>query len=101
PPPPPASPLFPSTTLFRSQRVPQLVRQHRQEFHPAPVRFLERLVQPCVLDGHRRAPRQLLRQLQVVGPVPASRDLELAKELARRDRKSTRLNSSHSQISYA
>src|SRR5438270_3183168 len=70
---PPRSTLFPYTTLFRSRRR-------------------------CVLDGGRR--RSLGRDLRRVrragrsppgrrGPRPGG------------DRKSTRLNSSHSQISYA
>src|SRR2546430_4555278 len=77
---PPRSTLFPYTTLFRS-----------------------------VLE--QRAPRDLVRDEGVAVPVAPDPGAELKKwrhlELLRRvglsqgDRKSTRLNSSHSQISYA
>src|SRR5690625_5623380 len=66
-PPPPLSPLFPSTTLFRSPRAD---RWHRPRHRPR-------------REG--RGDRQRSR---------ASRD-------PGRDRKSTRLNSSHVAISYA
>src|SRR3989475_3783472 len=68
---PPRSTLFPYTTLFRS--VPEAR-------HPADRRHQERATE-------RRAPR-----------VAAERDGDGP---AKPDRKSTRLNSSHSQISYA
>src|SRR2546430_9839224 len=73
---PPRSTLFPYTTLFRSEGR---LHAHR----------LERLRQ-FELVGHLEA-----RQVDV-----ARHRLELA-EPAVQDRKSTRLNSSHSQISYA
>src|SRR5436853_4055888 len=73
---PPRSTLFPYTTLFRSRR--HLVHQ---EYFAGPDRLFEELrhafVQP---DGHGAALRR--------------GDLD-------RDRKSTRLNSSHLGISYA
>src|SRR5947209_17081523 len=66
--PPPRSPLFPYTTLFRSQHIERLASElagHRgAEHHP-------------VFFGDRR------------------------KRLGDVDRKSTRLNSSHANISYA
>src|SRR5688572_32731197 len=76
---PPRSTLFPYTTLFRSRR------QHpRHDAHPH--------------DGGRAAHRSGgLRTRARVGRHPAP--ARAARE--RRDRKSTRLNSSHSQISYA
>src|SRR5207302_8894012 len=68
---PPLSPLFPYTTLFRSQAARRCRDSDRQPFHALLL----------VADlGHR------------VPHVPA--------ELFRRDRKSTRLNSSHVKISY-
>src|SRR2546430_5985041 len=73
---PPRSTLFPYTTLFRSLRI-------RRE-------------QPLV----RRQREQRRRALRHEGHD----DLERAEPTttdAREDRKSTRLNSSHSQISYA
>src|SRR5688572_31303910 len=69
---PPRSTLFPYTTLFRSRHDRHLLPHHRVEDH---------------IDLIRRDLRHLhagsLRNLNI------------------RDRKSTRLNSSHSQISYA
>src|SRR5947208_6458942 len=69
--PPPRSTLFPYTTLFRSLR--------------ARLRSSE-----CVALSRLRDPR--LQPGQAVRPVPEGAD---------RDRKSTRLNSSHQIISYA
>src|SRR2546430_9533136 len=86
---PPRSTLFPYTTLFRSQ-VPQLgtgevrvLERRRVAVELLPVGLRE---QRLDLLEHRRA--RIRRQ-----------DLELRER--RSDRKSTRLNSSHSQISYA
>src|SRR5947209_15452174 len=75
------STLFPYTTLFRSQL--RLRREDRR---------------------HRRA-RQIRRELQAEGaglqfPL-LPRDAERRARRARGDRKSTRLNSSHANISYA
>src|SRR2546427_3331007 len=76
---PPRSTLFPYTTLFRSRR----------DHHAAPAeRAHERrpaAVQPGILQELRPHGRE-------AAPGQAGRH---------RDRKSTRLNSSHSQISYA
>src|SRR2546430_5289500 len=71
---PPRSTLFPYTTLFRSPRAQGPGRQ---------------LLEPD--RGSRDARRAAHRRDGVAPPDPV--DL--------RDRKSTRLNSSHSQISYA
>src|SRR5687768_17920845 len=68
---PPRSTLFPYTTLFRSRPVPRQERHHDEE------------------DGHdRQRPRRL--------PPPRN-----CARSGGRDRKSTRLNSSHGYISYA
>src|SRR2546427_1592815 len=75
---PPRSTLFPYTTLFRSHQV---VRAERWEGQP-----VQDLVQPDEPSAAEHA-ELLSREGE-----------ELA---AQRDRKSTRLNSSHSQISYA
>src|SRR3712207_7984953 len=80
---PPASPLFPSTTLFRSLRW--LRAGH--------------VLRACVRDGREQEPRpalqhdQLHRLLRRAAAAPA--------DAAVADRKSTRLNSSHANISYA
>src|SRR3712207_6888687 len=70
---PPRSTLFPYTTLFRSQRPPLLARRP-----PAPQR------------EERREGAHAEEQAPVVEV-----------EHDREDRKSTRLNSSHANISYA
>src|SRR2546427_4665040 len=82
---PPRSTLFPYTTLFRS----------------AALELAERAGGPSGVHARRRRHPQ--------GPHPAEvspPDLQSVVQVARpargsRDRKSTRLNSSHSQISYA
>src|SRR2546422_10898535 len=79
---PPRSTLFPYTTLFRS-RAPRLfaLRAHFS-----------------VLDSAQRA-AAVVR----AGPTPAGArgDRRARQESVQRDRKSTRLNSSHGYISYA
>src|SRR3712207_8205154 len=78
---PPRSTLFPYTTLFRSRR--RLDRRRERRHHRR---------QPA------RAPRRAAAALLGVGGArPHARDLFPA----RPDRKSTRLNSSHANISYA
>src|SRR5688572_32321064 len=76
---PPRSTLFPYTTLFRSQKTRVLDRIPHPVATPA-----ELLVRP----DHAEA--EANRQEQPGDHRPAAQD-----------RKSTRLNSSHSQISYA
>src|SRR3712207_8103537 len=91
---PPISPLFPSTTLFRS------VRSRRETHDRRPVRELEREVQAerQVAGAVRRriGPAEVLAQ-----PAGVVAAVEVEEELLVRDRKSTRLNSSHANISYA
>src|SRR2546430_10673704 len=81
---PPRSPLFPYPPLFRSarrtvERAPRPQRGEFQQLRELPSQEMRR--SPFDEPGH------LLR-----GEFP---------ELLKLDRKSTRLNSSHSQISYA
>src|SRR3712207_7650242 len=81
---PPRSPLFPYTTLFRSLRVddvPGRVAAVRDE-------ALRAVEDPRVALAHRRGAH--------AGDVRAGVGLRQAE-----DRKSTRLNSSHANISYA
>src|SRR2546428_6815463 len=80
---PPRSTLFPYTTLFRS----------RDLLHPPGA-------------AAHRAGRDLGARLRTVAVAPCADDGDLEQNLPRRsgrrlDRKSTRLNSSHDQISYA
>src|SRR5206468_12402455 len=94
---PPRSPLFPYTTLFRSG----------PDSHGA---LAER---PLAVGHEHRGVRPVLRAEPLADRAPAERAVE--REVVRRelleappaplaravDRKSTRLNSSHDQISYA
>src|SRR3712207_7072271 len=86
---PPRSTLFPYTTLFRSVLL---------EVDHVDVRAVERLVEPAVGHG---APGPRLGGRQLAGLLRVAHDLlDLAPDEGR-DRKSTRLNSSHANISYA
>src|SRR3712207_6921026 len=79
---PPRSTLFPYTTLFRS--------------HAPPV--------PCAtMPGRRRAPICALALLGLLGGCGDDKpgSARQGGESVERDRKSTRLNSSHANISYA
>src|SRR5688572_32624729 len=73
---PPRSTLFPYTTLFRSLGL------HHEEVGA-------------------QIPRQRRVGVELDLPRPFQGELRLGCEQLREDRKSTRLNSSHSQISYA
>src|SRR2546430_10815759 len=84
---PPRSTLFPYTTLFRSQQLSPVRSQseHRRQ-------------QLRRDQGHRRAQRRA--SLEAISVADHRHDREAAGDFVV-DRKSTRLNSSHSQISYA
>src|SRR2546430_9158349 len=88
---PPRSTLFPYTTLFRSARA-RLVAGARATLEAAPAPSDRR----TVAGGGRR----LLRKGRP-GDSQARRASLRGAERAREDRESTRLNSSHRQISYA
>src|SRR3712207_7916406 len=87
---PPRSTLFPYTTLFRS---PLVVERHEHgdgRGDPRQLAQVEvRAVQVVAVDEVRRELRGDLARLGVIENVAAA------------DRKSTRLNSSHANISYA
>src|SRR3712207_8317041 len=79
---PPRSTLFPYTTLFRSEEIDQLSKNHALSLM-ALVRALRSKKKPYVgLKDVRLYASELADQLGI-------------------DRKSTRLNSSHANISYA
>src|SRR2546430_7913813 len=78
---PPRSTLFPYTTLFRSASAP---------------RFMTRAMLPVVAA---EKPCCTCRKVGYRSCEPCEKSLKQA--INRTDRKSTRLNSSHSQISYA
>src|SRR3712207_8685883 len=86
---PPRSTLFPYTTLFRSQDVRRQRRGEDLAQEPADVRaLLARLVDHGVPGHQGRAEK-------------AGGDGDRVVPGRERDRKSTRLNSSHANISYA
>src|SRR2546430_4472836 len=96
---PPRSTLFPYTTLFRSlvERPPTL---HRERIGAVLAEVDSGKVQP----GKRLAERGAVACRWPPDPHPVEKGDERrgpAGDLAQQDRKSTRLNSSHSQISYA
>src|SRR5690606_39719091 len=85
---PPASPLFPYTTLFRSARGEPVGR--------------EQVLDGQVDHGHAAGQRQQRLRLLEIGVDVARIEVAHAQfEDAGEDRKSTRLNSSHVKISYA
>src|SRR5437773_3913268 len=83
--PPPCSTLFPYTTLFRSVSLCRRTRMDNEWRRDIPCADLSQ-------NGRRAA--QFLRSIP--GPRVSCRQ-----NIPRRDRKSTRLNSSHITISYA
>src|SRR3712207_7041634 len=87
---PPRSTLFPYTTLFRSQRALRL--------DPA-VRAVRAAVPAPALALAARRPAGGDRAVGVARALQRGRDRGVG--AARLDRKSTRLNSSHANISYA
>src|SRR3712207_8190001 len=80
---PPRSTLFPYTTLFRSEVAPTL-----------------NLV-PYGLGTARRAADDCVAASELAPAAGFQWTPHLPRTLARKDRKSTRLNSSHANISYA
>src|SRR2546430_12835158 len=88
---PPRSTLFPYTTLFRS--LARLDPRFQPRLHVG--RFLHRLVEVLL----RRQPRRL--PVADVGDHADAQEVVAQRDDPEPDRKSTRLNSSHSQISYA
>src|SRR5437660_3569986 len=88
----PRSTLFPYTTLFRSHAVRSRARESERGAAVSDRRTRHRVGPPA----QRRAFSVLARARPSRGRQRASGDVEKA-----RDRKSTRLNSSHVAISYA
>src|SRR5690349_23176169 len=86
---PPRSTLFPYTTLFRSRR-----RLRLQRTLEVRRRVSRRIDRPHDVD-----PPAHLRRAEVLQPSDDLPDPQAALDLE--DRKSTRLNSSHVEISYA
>src|SRR3712207_8551522 len=86
---PPRSTLFPYTTLFRSLEAHAVGRQGVGEELPLDA-VVVALARDLAVEAPRAAERRLAREQQVRGPRQVDGD-----------RKSTRLNSSHANISYA
>src|SRR5207302_10189262 len=98
--PPPPSPLFPYTTLFRSAGSTVLVQGERLRGDVTRLRIGESVVaiQPAdVSDGEIRA--KLAPPTFPAGTLRAG--VQGAQVVHLLNRKSTRLNSSHVKISYA
>src|SRR3712207_7303309 len=87
---PPRSTLFPYTTLFRSIRVgeSQPILSAHEELRGA----VDLLHRDGSVEKHDR---------DMMGGVLDLRELQVSDVMIHRDRKSTRLNSSHANISYA
>src|SRR5256885_16967485 len=97
---PPRSTLFPYTTLFRSDYESSLREQAQGLKH---VRFLGTVHSSEISELYRGAIAVLVPSLcyETFGLVAAEAFAHGTPVIARRDRKSTRLNSSHLVISYA
>src|SRR5256885_8575033 len=87
---PPRSTLFPYTTLFRSLATAAQAEHGTDAAQLAPL-----------ADGQQRPPGQLLHELAPGRLIELAGINALAFDQCARDRKSTRLNSSHLVISYA
>src|SRR5690349_20349388 len=88
---PPRSTLFPYTTLFRSRW-----------FLPVSTSVLARRVAKIRKDGITKSRRNISRRSKPCClAVPKYRGNDLRRSISGQDRKSTRLNSSHVEISYA
>src|SRR3712207_7232784 len=85
---PPRSTLFPYTTLFRSVRGARVVRDHVAR---AEAQLLEQ----------ERVTARRLAEAAAARPREHASLLGAAVHRVEQDRKSTRLNSSHANISYA
>src|SRR3712207_8999001 len=87
---PPRSTLFPYTTLFRSYKVKDLIEKPKKEEAPSNIAILGRyIITPKIFD--------------ILDNTKPGRggEIQLTDALKTLDRKSTRLNSSHANISYA
>src|SRR5947207_12632321 len=90
----PRSTLFPYTTLFRSEELERTLVEIANSPPKLTSTDLRELRQRIAEQG-------ILFKLRVFGSQLEAREQASARERARRDRKSTRLNSSHTVISYA
>src|SRR5258707_4515544 len=87
---PPRSTLFPYTTLFRSHVLDRVLRQIDLDVLVLRLELLDRLEQRVVLGF-----------VEALDPPDGQLLLRGGRQRGEQDRKSTRLNSSHANISYA
>src|SRR5206468_9493985 len=97
--PPPSSTPFPYTTLFRSNVETRLRRALDGELEA--VILADAGLNRLGLIGHRTEALEPPRFLPAVGQGALGIECRAARNRGGSDRKSTRLNSSHDQISYA
>src|SRR3712207_6952829 len=95
---PPRSTLFPYTTLFRSGVGPRHPGDQRL---PAPLRPQLARIEHEVSRRDDRVPADRRLHEAVVGGVVGDVGAIVVVAVGAEDRKSTRLNSSHANISYA
>src|SRR2546427_6945628 len=93
---PPRSTLFPYTTLFRSGQLPA----QRRPAAPPPVE-LTAMTQTSTQELQALASTPGSQPAPAAPPARPAHIIGSEAEALEADRKSTRLNSSHSQISYA
>src|SRR5688572_31459355 len=91
---PPTSTLFPYTTLFRSHRLGPEIQPAGQVHRLGVARPPEEIRHGRAADAVVAVDDDLVAGIELVQAVLDLHDGDI-------DRKSTRLNSSHSQISYA
>src|SRR5256884_5205977 len=91
---PPSSPLFPYTTLSRSGVAAVPPQQLRSAGRRAGAGIEQR-------DGHLAPRERLIDHREVADDRGEKRETGSGLDHGERDRKSTRLNSSHGYISYA
>src|SRR5439155_21620013 len=95
--PPPSTPLFPYTTLFRSDRADDLSRCERLRAYELVARASQgsHLDRSAQTDRRGKSVRRAAHRLPRSLAAGAQRDRVDQPPHCRRDRKSTRLNSSH------
>src|SRR3712207_8730474 len=105
---PPRSTLFPYTTLFRSKPFFRCWLSSNTTFSGLQDRTPRYAYHPRLFENFlfevfevRRGDEGLGTPQKVLGEVPPALLVKLAHHVVEEDRKSTRLNSSHANISYA